>query len=105
MENMAFKSTESSSHSQIVKFVFCSWLLCRHLEEIGATVTKRSGRDFISIIVETLRDNVGDCVRLLSETVTQPRLLDEEIQEATVFPLNSSEFRRISSATSTKIAF
>ena len=84
MENMAFKSTESSTHSEMVKFTRSVFLISRRLEDIGATVIKRSGRDCISFICETLRDNVEECVKLLSETITQPRLLDEEIQDASV---------------------
>lgn len=56
----------------------------RSLEDIGANVITRSGRDSIFYSVDTLRGNVEKCVQMLAESVMCPSLLDNEIEEASV---------------------
>lgn len=56
----------------------------RKLENIGAKISSRSGRDFHFYIVDILRDNVEKCVNLLAESVMCPSLLDEDIAETSV---------------------
>ena len=57
----------------------------RSLEDIGANVITRSGRDSIFYSVDTLRGNVEKCVSMLAESVMCPRLMDDEIEEASVW--------------------
>lgn len=57
----------------------------RMLEDIGATVISRSGRDSFFCSVDTLRSNVETCVRMFSDTVTNPLLDDSEIKEMGVW--------------------
>ena len=57
----------------------------RDLENIGAKITSRSGRDFHFFSMDVLRDNVEECVRLLAESVMCPSLLDEDIMACSVF--------------------
>ena len=56
----------------------------RSLEDIGANVITRSGRDSIFYSVDTLRGNVEKCVQMLAESVMCQSLLDNEIEEASV---------------------
>ena len=59
----------------------------RDLEDIGANLITRSGRDSIMYSADILRGNVEKCVNMFADTILHPRLLDEEIQECNVeFP-------------------
>ena len=64
----------SSNRSASLPFV-------RDLEDIGANLITRSGRDSIIYIADILRGNVEKCVNMFADTILHPRLLDEEIQE------------------------
>ena len=59
-------------------------LIGRSLEDIGANVITRCGRDSIFYSVDTLRGNVEKCLQMLAESVMCPRLMDNEIEEASV---------------------
>ncbi|KAK8809248.1 hypothetical protein WA171_000832 [Blastocystis sp. BT1] len=72
MEKMAFKSTENRSRETMVK----------NLEDIGANLITRSGRDSIMYIVDTLRGNVEKCVSMFADTVMHPLLQTDEIEES-----------------------
>ena len=81
------RATRWSSHrSASLSFV-------RDLEDIGANLITRSGRDSIIYIADILRGNVEKCVNMFADTILHPRLLDEEIQECNVpsFPLRNPQ--------------
>lgn len=85
MEKMAFKTTENTSREAMVKYARVILpLISRSLEDIGANVITRCGRDSIFYSVDTLRGNVEKCVQMLAESVMCPRLMDNEIEEASV---------------------
>ena len=65
----------------------------RKLENIGAKITSRSGRDFHFFIVDILRENVEKCVSMIAESVMCPSLFDEDIMESSV-PQNNIYYHR-----------
>ena len=54
------------------------------MEDIGANLITRSGRDSIMYIVDTLRGNVEKCVSMFADTVMHPLLQTDEIEESSV---------------------
>ncbi|CBJ31604.1 Mitochondrial Processing Peptidase alpha subunit [Ectocarpus siliculosus] len=71
LELMAFKSTATRSHQQVVS----------EFEEMGGTTSTHGSRDQMLYCVDVLRDNLERAVELLADTLINPRVTPEEVEE------------------------
>ena len=72
MELMAFRSTQKRKHQDILEEV----------EKLGGMVQCLSNRDSILWCIDVFRDNVEPALEILSDTILNPLLLPEEIEES-----------------------
>ncbi|CAM9090153.1 unnamed protein product [Ascophyllum nodosum] len=68
---MAFKSTATRSHQQVVS----------DFEEMGATTSTHGSRDQMLYCVDVLRDNLEPAMELFADTLVNPRITAEEVEE------------------------
>eukprot|EP00904_Undaria_pinnatifida_P000971 jgi/Undpi1/10875/HiC_scaffold_3.g01401.m1 len=71
LELMAFKSTTTRSHQQVVS----------GFEEMGGTTSTHGSRDQMLYCVDVLRDNLERAVELLADTLVNPRDTVKEVEE------------------------
>ena len=72
MEAMAFKSTASRSHAQVV----------REFEDLGVFPSCVSAREEILYTIDVMRDRVDSAVEIFNDTVCSPVFDEHEVQEA-----------------------
>ena len=72
MELLAFKTTQRRKHQDILEEV----------EELGGMMQCVSNRDSVLWCIDVLRDNIEPAMDILSDTILNPLLLPEEIEES-----------------------
>lgn len=71
LETLAYASTVKRSAAKIA----------RDVEDLGASVGAKAGREVFSYTGIALRENVDGLVSVISEAITQPKLVDYEVKE------------------------
>jgi processing peptidase subunit alpha len=72
IEQMAFKATENRSHAEVVGA----------LESIGGVPSATASREEMVYSVDVLREHTKSAVELLSDCVTRPKMLPEELEDS-----------------------
>jgi hypothetical protein len=70
LEFMMMKGTRHRSHQKIVE----------EMEQMGAHVSIKTGREQMMMHIDVLRDNTEQAVELLCENITSPLFYEEEIE-------------------------
>ena len=71
MELLAFRSTHKKTHQDIMT----------EIENIGGLVQCISNRETILYCVDVMRENIEPAMDILADTILNPRILEEEIEE------------------------
>ena len=72
IEQMAFKSTAKRSHADVVGA----------LETIGGVPNATASREEIVYSIDVLRENTKEAMEILSEVISEPLMLPEELEES-----------------------